>query len=76
MGYGEQIDKVVGSMSRLLHIRSAKVNTIGDLDPYFDLSPAELFPEPPPWRHGRAQAPYRPVTAPLTRDVSRRPLGA
>ena len=28
MGYGERIDKVMGGMSRLLHLRSAKVNTI------------------------------------------------
>lgn len=48
MGYGRNIDQVVGGMSRLLHIRGAKQNTLPDLDPYLDNEPSELFPEPPP----------------------------
>jgi len=47
MGYGTNIDKVIGGLSRFLHVRSAKENTLQDLEPYLDLSPAELFPEPP-----------------------------
>lgn len=48
MGYGRTVDRVVGSLSRLLHVRSAKTNTLGDLDPYLELSPDEAFPPPGP----------------------------
>lgn len=48
MGYGTKVDGVIGGLSRLLHVRSAKVNTLGDVEPYLGLSAAEMFPEPPP----------------------------
>jgi pimeloyl-ACP methyl ester carboxylesterase len=48
MRYGHVADHLIGAMSRVLHIRSAKHNTVGDLDRYFGLSPDEMFPEPPP----------------------------
>ena len=48
MGYGTKADRVAGALSRLLHLRGAKQNTIGYLDQYLDLEPAELFPEPAP----------------------------
>ncbi|MBX3184731.1 MAG: alpha/beta hydrolase family protein [Polyangiaceae bacterium] len=35
-------------MSRLLHLRGAKHNTVAQLGPYLDLPVGELFPEPPP----------------------------
>lgn len=47
MGYGRSADKVVGVMSRLLHLRGAKINTIGYLHRYLDLPAHVLFPEPP-----------------------------
>ncbi len=50
MGYGRSADRVVGTMSRLLHLRGAKLNTIGYLHRYLDLPPAQLFPPPPPIR--------------------------
>lgn len=46
MGYGARIDTVVGVGSRLLHLRSAKDNTIGQLGQYLDLDAERLFPEP------------------------------
>ncbi len=46
MGYGSNIDRVIGGLSRLLHVRSAKDNTLDDLERYLDLDPAELFPAP------------------------------
>lgn len=46
MGYGKSTDRVIGALSRLLHVRGAKLNTIGYLHRYLDLSPTELFPPP------------------------------
>ncbi|MFO0548085.1 MAG: alpha/beta fold hydrolase [Polyangiaceae bacterium] len=44
---GEPIDKLIGAFSRVLHgFRGAHLNTVGDLGPYLDLPPAELFPAP------------------------------
>lgn len=48
MGYGKNADRVAGALSRLLHVRGAKQNTIGYLHQYLDLSPSRLFPEPAP----------------------------
>jgi len=47
MGIGKKVDTAVGAMSRLLHLRSARHNTIPDLEPYLDQEPQVLFPEPP-----------------------------
>ena len=47
-GLGRKVDRVVGSMSRLLHVRSAKHNTRLELERYLGLGPVEMFPEPPP----------------------------
>lgn len=47
MGYGARIDTAVGYGSRLLHMRAARDNTVGQLEPYLDLDASELFPEPP-----------------------------
>ncbi len=40
------MDRVVGGLSRLLHLRGAQVNTVDDLGPYFDLPRATMFPAP------------------------------
>lgn len=48
MGYGKSADRVAGALSRLLHVRGAKQNTIGYLHQYLDLPPTQLFPEPAP----------------------------
>lgn len=48
MGYGTRVDSVIGGLSRLLHVRAAKTNTVADLERYLDLEPAEVFPAPPP----------------------------
>jgi len=48
MGYGNSADRVAGALSRLLHIRGAKQNTIGYLHQYLDLRAEQLFPEPEP----------------------------
>jgi len=48
MGFGHSADVVAGRLSRILHgIRGPKENTLPDLEPYFDLPLATLFPEPP-----------------------------
>ena len=39
MGYGRSADRVAGVMSRLLHLRGAKQNTVGYLHRYLDLAP-------------------------------------
>jgi dienelactone hydrolase len=46
MGYGRSADRVAGALSRLLHLRGAKQNTIGYLHRYLDLPRTELFPTP------------------------------
>ncbi|MBK7580593.1 MAG: alpha/beta hydrolase family protein [Myxococcales bacterium] len=46
MGYGKSADRVAGALSRLLHVRGAKQNTIGYLHQYLDLPADRLFPEP------------------------------
>ncbi len=43
---GRSIDRVVGGLSRLLHVRSARLNTIGDLGPYLEATLPQLFPTP------------------------------
>lgn len=47
MGYGEKVDGVIGQLSRFLHLRSAKTNTLADIERYCDLTPEQLFPAPP-----------------------------
>jgi hypothetical protein len=55
MSYGRRVDSVVGVMSRLLHVRGARENTVPDFAArYLDLSPEDLFPTPPPMRAARA----------------------
>lgn len=44
MGYGKNADQVAGVLSRLLHLRGARDNTIGYLHRYLDLAPSQLFP--------------------------------
>lgn len=48
MGYGKSADRVAGALSRMLHVRGAKLNTIGYLHAYLDLRPEQLFPAPEP----------------------------
>lgn len=43
---GRGVDRVVGGLTRLLHLRGARENTVGDLGPYFDVPTAVLFPTP------------------------------
>ncbi len=47
-GLGGKVDRVVGSMSRLLHVRPAKHNTRVELERYLERPKVEMFPEPPP----------------------------
>jgi len=53
MGYGKSADRVAGALSRVLHVRGAKQNTIGYLQPYLDLLADQLFPAPAPIRDMR-----------------------
>ena len=48
MSMGRNIDRFVGRMSRLLHLRAARHNTVADLERYLDQTPEALFPEPGP----------------------------
>jgi pimeloyl-ACP methyl ester carboxylesterase len=43
---GRSLDRVIGTLSRVLHFRSAQHNTVGDLGPYFDVPASVLFPAP------------------------------
>ena len=40
------VDRVIGSLTHLLHLRAARDNTVGDLGPYFDAPANVLFPPP------------------------------
>jgi dienelactone hydrolase len=40
------VDRVIGSLTHLLHLRAARDNTVGDLGPYFDAPVNVLFPPP------------------------------
>jgi hypothetical protein len=46
MGYGHHVDTVVGTLSRLLHVRSTTTDTSADLAPYLDAPMDALLPEP------------------------------
>jgi len=43
---GGSVDRIVGGLSRLLHVRGAKLNTVDDLGPYLGAPLGVLFPEP------------------------------
>ncbi len=59
MGYGRNIDRVVGGLSRLLHVRPARQNTLPDLERhYLDLPLEQMFP-----------APDRPIEPKTTRTL-------
>lgn len=46
MGYGEQIDAVVGKLSRFLHLRATQTDTSHELLPYYGLPLDQLMPAP------------------------------
>jgi dienelactone hydrolase len=48
MSFGRKADRIAGALSRALHVRGSKENTIGYLHRYLDLPVHELFPEPAP----------------------------
>ena len=43
---GRGVDRAIGTLSHLLHLRSAQLNTVDDLGPYLGASPTVLFPTP------------------------------
>jgi dienelactone hydrolase len=47
---GRSIDRIVGGLTHLLHLRAAQQNTVDDLGPYLDQPPSVLFPAPVPPR--------------------------
>ncbi len=48
MSYGRRADQVAGALSRLLHLRAAKEDTVADLRArYSGLAPDVMFPAPP-----------------------------
>jgi hypothetical protein len=88
MSVGREADRVAGWASRLLHgIRGPKQNTLHDLEPYFDLTPEQFFPEPPPLtevkRHETlvshvtktTSLSWRSLHAPLSASYARRHAG-
>ena len=46
LSVGRGLDRAVGGLSHLLHLRAAQQNTVGDLGPYLDAPSAVLFPTP------------------------------
>ncbi|HZU84002.1 MAG TPA: alpha/beta hydrolase family protein [Polyangiaceae bacterium] len=40
------VDQVIGTLSRFLHVRPARLNTVDDLGPYLGASSSVLFPPP------------------------------
>jgi dienelactone hydrolase len=47
MSYGKNVDMIAGGLSRILHLRGARENTLADLDGYLDLPAERMFPAPP-----------------------------
>jgi pimeloyl-ACP methyl ester carboxylesterase len=43
---GRGVDRIVGGLTHLLHLRGAQQNTVDDLGPYLDAPPTVLFPAP------------------------------
>ena len=43
---GRGVDRIVGGLTHLLHLRGAQQNTVDDLGPYLDLPAAVLVPAP------------------------------
>jgi pimeloyl-ACP methyl ester carboxylesterase len=43
---GRGVDRLVGGLTHLLHLRGAEQNTVGDLGPYLDAPTSVLFPAP------------------------------
>ncbi len=74
MGYGERIDSVVGTLSRLLHLRGTHTDTSHELTPYFGLPLDELLPEPPKVPEVRRVSPRFSVGSVSTETVSWRSL--
>jgi pimeloyl-ACP methyl ester carboxylesterase len=44
VSFGRGVDRVVGGLSRLLHLRGAQLNTVDDLGPYLDAPPETMYP--------------------------------
>jgi pimeloyl-ACP methyl ester carboxylesterase len=43
---GRGVDRLVGGLSHLLHLRPAQLNTVDDVGPYLDIPASVLFPAP------------------------------
>jgi dienelactone hydrolase len=43
---GRNVDRVIGVLSRFLHLRGAELNTVDDLGPYLGAPVSTLYPEP------------------------------
>jgi len=43
---GHGLDRVIGGLTHLLHVRAAQQNTVDDLGPYLDAPKSVLFPAP------------------------------
>jgi pimeloyl-ACP methyl ester carboxylesterase len=43
---GRGVDRIIGTLSHLLHVRGAQLNTVGDLGPYLGASASVLYPTP------------------------------
>ncbi len=46
LSVGRGVDRIVGGLTHLLHLRAAQHNTVDDLGPYLDAPPSVLFPAP------------------------------
>jgi dienelactone hydrolase len=43
---GRGVDRVIGALTHLLHVRGARENTVADLGPYFEAPVETMFPAP------------------------------
>jgi dienelactone hydrolase len=55
------VDRIVGGLSRLLHVRAAEHNTAHELDLYVGASPTVLLPTPPVPTDVRRRRVFRPL---------------
>ena len=68
---GRSVDRIIGGLTHLLHLRAAQQNTVDDLAPYLDATRTVLFPAPVAPRDLTRQRDWVPRAAGRVADTLR-----
>ena len=68
---GRSVDRIIGGLTHLLHLRAAQQNTVEDLAPYLDAPKTLLFPAPVAPRNVTRQRDWVPRAAGRVADTLR-----